>query len=123
MGAVFHLTKKMNISLSSVLACLLLASLGWCEEVGQKCDIAIRVKCPDNPENSPTVWCPTVQCAVTTTKTWFVGALYKRVDCLEEYEQMVKVEYQKQGKISCGLVPLQTNTELLEAYKDSQSCE
>ncbi|XP_042878324.1 brevican core protein-like [Penaeus japonicus] len=110
---------KMEGLLQHVTVFLLLVSLGNAVNLQQKCDIGLQVGCPSEPDQNPWVSCSSVDCSVTTKNTWFIGALYKRVDCLETYGKMVKVEYQKQGELSCSLVPIQPNPDLLQAYLSS----
>ncbi|XP_037804063.1 formin-like protein 16 [Penaeus monodon] len=112
-------------SLNQLAAFLLLISVAHSVKLRQECDIGLQVGCPSETDGRPWVSCSRVACSVTTNKTWFIGILYKRVDCLEEDGKMVKVEYQRQGRLSCSLVPIQTNPELLQAYLSSanSTCE
>ncbi|XP_027211979.2 uncharacterized protein [Penaeus vannamei] len=102
--------------LHRVTILLVLASLGHSVKLRQECDIDLQVGCPSEADEQPWVSCSRVNCSVTRKNTWFIGELYKRVDCLEAEGKMVKVEYRKDGKLSCSLVPIQTNELLLAEY-------
>ncbi|XP_037804205.1 uncharacterized protein LOC119598603 [Penaeus monodon] len=99
--------------LNRVTVLLVLVSFGHSVKLRQECDIGLQVGCPSEANGQPWVSCSQVDCSVTTKNTWFIGALYKRVDCLEADGKMVKVEYQRQGGLSCSLVPIRTNEQLL----------
>ncbi|XP_047479811.1 uncharacterized protein LOC125032601 [Penaeus chinensis] len=107
--------------LKRVAVLLVLVSFGHAVNLRQECDIGLQVGCPSEADEQPWVSCSQVSCSVTTQNTWFIGALYKRVDCLEADGKMVKVEYQRQGRLSCSLVPIQTNEQLLAEYLDPSS--
>merc|ERR1711915_241770 len=105
---------KMKGFLCQVAVLLALISVGLSVKIKQQCDLSLEVFCPDEVGEEPSVACAT-SCATSTKNTFLIHALYKTVDCLTEFDKMVKVEYSKSGDISCSLVPLQTDTELLDA--------